>query len=219
MPPESERPAGISDIEWQIRNWYNFTWLCGDSLVEQAVHNADKIMWLMDDKPPINAVGVGGRAVPANGGNIYDHFAVNYLFANGYRVFLANRQSTGCFNATHDYVMGTEGTLLLGQGQPRIETPDGKIKWQFEGEEYNMYQREHDVLFSSIRSGKPKNDDLNLASSTLLAILGRDAAYSGQQLTWEQALNSEVSLVPKPVDWNAKHEVPGLAQPGRSKVV
>ena len=81
-----------------------------------------------------------------------------------------------------------------------------------------MYQREHDVLFSSIREGKPKNDDLNLASSTLLAILGRDAAYSGQQVTWEQALNSEVSLVPRPVDWNGKHEVPGLAQPGRSKV-
>jgi predicted dehydrogenase len=218
MPPESERPAGMSDIEWQIRNWYNFTWLCGDSLVEQAVHNADKIMWLVDDKPPISAVGVGGRAVPANGGNIYDHFSVNYLFPNGYRVTLANRQSTGCYNATHDYVMGTEGTLLLGQGQPRIETPDGKIKWQFEGEEYNMYQREHDVLFSSIRSGKPKNDDLNLASSTLLAILGRHAAYSGQQVTWEQAMNSEVSLVPKPVDWKAQHEVPGLAQPGRSKV-
>ena len=219
MPPESDRPSGMSDIEWQIRNWYNFTWLCGDSLVEQAVHNSDKIMWLVDDKPPVSAVAVGGRTVPANGGNIYDHFAVNYLFANGYRVFLTNRQSTGCYNATHDYVMGTEGTLLLGQGQPRIETPDGKIKWQFEGEEYNMYQREHDVLFSSIRSGKPKNDDLNLASSTQLSILGRDAAYSGQQVTWEQSLNSEVSLVPKPVEWNGKHEVPGLAQPGRSKVL
>ena len=219
MPPESERPAGMSDIEWQIRNWYNFTWLCGDSLVEQAVHNADKIMWLMNDKPPISAVAVGGRAVPANGGNIYDHFAVNYLFPNGYRVFLANRQSTGCFNGTLDYVMGTDGTLLLGGGKPRIETPDGKVKWQFEGEEYDMYQREHDVLFESIRSGKPKNDDLNLATSTLLAIMGRQAAYTGQQVTWEQALNSEVSLVPKPIDWTMKHEVPGLAQPGQSKVI
>jgi predicted dehydrogenase len=218
MPPESERPAGMSDIEWQIRNWYNFVWLCGDSLVEQAVHNADKIMWIMKDQPPASAVAVGGRAVPANGGNIYDHFEANYLWPNGYRVFLANRQSTGCYNATHDYLMGTEGTLLLGSGQPRIETPDGKVKWQFEGEAYDMYQREHDVLFESIRSGKPKNDDLNLATSTLLAILGRHAAYSGQQVTWEQALNSEVSLVPKPVDWNAKHEVPGLAIPGRSKV-
>jgi predicted dehydrogenase len=218
MPPESARPAGMSDIEWQIRNWYNFTWLCGDSLVEQAVHNADKIMWIMNDQPPSSAVGVGGRAVPANGGDIYDHFAVNYLFPNGYRVFLANRQSTGCFNGTHDYVMGTDGTLVLGVGPARIESPDGKVKWQFEGEAYDMYQREHDVLFASIRSGKPKNDDLNLATSTLLAIMGRHAAYSGQQVTWDQALTSEVSLVPKPVEWNAKHEVAGLAQPGRSRV-
>jgi predicted dehydrogenase len=218
LPPESERPAGMSDIEWQVRHWYNFVWLSGDSLVEQAVHNADKIMWIMNDQPPASAVGVGGRAVPANGGNIYDHFEVNYLFPNGYRVFLANRQSTGCYNATHDYVMGTDGTLLLGAGKPRIETPDGKVKWQFEGEEYDMYQREHDVLFEAIRTGKPKNDDLNLATSTLLAIMGRHAAYSGQQITWEQALNSEVKLVPDPVVWDAKHEVPGLAQPGRSKV-
>jgi myo-inositol 2-dehydrogenase/D-chiro-inositol 1-dehydrogenase len=218
MPPESERPAGMSDTAWQIRNWYNFTWLCGDSLVEQAVHNADKIMWIMNDQPPASAVAVGGRAVPASGGNIYDHFEVNYLYPNGYRVFLANRQSTGCYNGTFDYVMGTDGTLMLGGGQPRIEAPNGQIKWQFQGEEYDMYQREHDVLFGSIRSGKPKNDDLNLATSTLLAIMGRHAAYSGQQVTWDQALNSEVSLVPNPVDWNAKHEVPGLAQPGRSKV-
>ena len=218
LPPESTRPSAMSDIEWQIRNWYNFNWLSGDSLVEQAVHNADKIMWVVHDQPPVSVVGVGGRAVPANGGNIFDHFAVNYIFPNGYRVFLANRQSTGCFNGTLDYVMGTEGTLMLGGGPPRIETPDGKVKWQFQGEEYDMYQKEHDVLFAAIRSGKQKNDDLNLATSTLLALMGRHAAYSGQQVTWEQALNSQVSLVPKPVDWNAKHEVPGLAIPGRSQV-
>jgi predicted dehydrogenase len=217
IPPESARPAGMSDIEWQIRNWYNFTWLCGDSLVEQAVHNADKIMWIMHDQPPVSAVAVGGRAVPANGGNIYDHFDANYLFPNGYRAFLVNRQATGCYNGTFDYVMGTEGTLFLGGGPARIETPDGQIKWQFQGEEYDMYQREHDVLFAGIRSGKPKNDDLNLASSTLFAMLGRHAAYSGQQVTWEQALNSEVRLVPDPVEWNGKHEVPGLAIPGRTK--
>ncbi len=216
LPPESTRPAGMSDIEWQIRNWYNFVWLCGDSLVEQAVHNADKIMWIMKDQPPVSVVGVGGRAVPANGGNIYDHFEVNYLFPNGYRAFLANRQATGCYNGTLDYVMGTEGTLLLGGGTPRIERPDGQIKWQFEGEEYNMYQREHDVLFAGIRSGKPKNDDLNLATSTLFAMMGRQAAYTGQQVTWDQALNSQVSLVPTPVEWNARHEVPGLAIPGRT---
>jgi myo-inositol 2-dehydrogenase / D-chiro-inositol 1-dehydrogenase len=219
MPPEDTRPAGMSDVEWQVRNWYNFVWLSGDSIVEQAVHNTDKIMWVVKDTPPLSAVATGGRAVPANGGNIYDHFSVNYLFPDGYRVFLSNRQATGCYNGTHDFVMGTEGTLILGQGKPRIETPDGRVKWQFEGEEYNMYQREHDVLFASIREGKPKNDDLNLATSSLLAIMGRQAAYTGQEVTWEQSLNSEVSLVPRPIRWNSAHEVPGLAVPGRDKVV
>ena len=219
MPPEDKRPAGMSDVEWQVRNWYNFVWLSGDSLVEQAVHNADKIMWVVKDTPPISAVATGGRAVPANGGNIYDHFSVNYLFDNGYRVFLSNRQATGCYNGTHDYVMGTNATLLLGQGKPRIESPDGKVVWQFEGEEYDMYQREHDVLFKSIRDGKPKNDDLNLATSSLLAIMGRQAAYTGQQVTWEQSLNSDVSLLPSPLKWNASHEPHGLAVPGRDKVV
>jgi hypothetical protein len=132
-------------------------------------------------------------------------------------VFLVNRQSTGCYNGTLDYVMGTDGTLLLSGGPARIESPDGKVKWQFQGEAYDMYQREHDVLFNSIRAGKPKNDDLNLATSTLLAIMGRQAAYSGQQLTWEQSLNSELSLMPKPLDWNGKHEPHALAQPGRTK--
>ena len=82
-----------------------------------------------------------------------------------------------------------------------------------------MYQREHDELFASIRSGKPKNDDLNMAKSTLLAIMGRQAAYTGQRVSWEQAMNSEVSLVPKPIDWKGSHEVPGLAVPGQSKVI
>lgn len=219
MPPESERPAGMSDIEWQVRNWYNFTWLSGDSLVEQAIHNADKIMWLMKDTPPLSAVATGGRAVPANGGNIYDHFSVNYLFPNGYRAFLSNRQSTGCYNGTHDFVMGTNGTLVLGQGNARIERPDGRVRWEFKGEEYDMYQREHDELFASIRRGRPKNDDLNLATSTLLAIMGRQAAYTGQQVTWEQAYHSEETLVPSPIRWDASHEVPPLAVPGRTRVI
>ena len=80
MPPASTRPAGMSDVEWQIRNWYNFVWLCGDSLVEQAVHSVDKIAWAMHDEPPVSCVGVGGRAIPAEGGNIYDHFEINYLY-------------------------------------------------------------------------------------------------------------------------------------------
>ena len=95
MPPASTRPAGMSDVEWQIRNWYNFVWLCGDSIVEQAIHSVDKIAWAMHDEPPVSCVGVGGRAIPAEGGNIYDHFEVNYLYANGLARFLANRQIVG----------------------------------------------------------------------------------------------------------------------------
>jgi predicted dehydrogenase len=219
MPSEDTRPAGMSDIEWQVRNWYNFTWTCGDSIVEQAVHNTDKIMWMVKDTPPISAVGTGGRAVPANGGNIYDHFSVNYLFPDGYRVFLANRQATGCFNGVLDVVMGTEGRLVIGRGQPRVERLDGRVRWEFKGEEQDMYQREQDVLFASIRAGRPKNDDLNLVTSTQLALMGRHAAYTGQEVTWAQALESEVSLVPSPLRWDAPHEVPGLAVPGRTRVI
>ncbi len=219
MPPAATRPTGMSDIEWQVRNWYNFTWLSGDSLVEQAVHNADKIMWMVKDTPPLGAVATGGRAVPAPGGNIYDHFSVNYLFANGYRAFLSTRQSTGCYNGTHDFVMGTNGTLVLGQGKARIERPDGRVRWEFKGEEYDMYQREHDELFASIRRGRPKNDDLNLATSTLLAIMGRQAAYTGQQVTWAQALNSAERLAPSPIRWDASHAVPDVAVPGRTRVI
>ncbi len=87
----------MSDTEWQIRNWYNFVWLCGDSIVEQAVHSADKIAWAMHDEPPVSCVGVGGRDIPAEGGNIYDHFEVNYIYPNGVRAFLANRQIEGCY--------------------------------------------------------------------------------------------------------------------------
>jgi myo-inositol 2-dehydrogenase/D-chiro-inositol 1-dehydrogenase len=98
MPPASERPAGMSDVEWQIRNWYNFQWVCGDSLVEQAVHTADKIAWAMHDQPPVSCVAVGGRQIPAEDGNIYDHFEVNYLYPNNVRAILGSRQIENCWN-------------------------------------------------------------------------------------------------------------------------
>jgi predicted dehydrogenase len=217
MPAASSRPAGMSDIEWQIRNWYNFVWLCGDSLVEQAVHSADKIAWAMHDEPPVSCVGVGGRMFPNEGGNIYDHFEVNYIYPNGVRAFLANRQIPGCYNENSDYILGAEGTCTIGRGPvPHIE---GKTNWTFTGQQYNMYQREHDVMFAAIRKNEVINNGKRMATSTLLAMMGRMAAYTGQQVTWEQALNSQVKLVPDPVDWKGKHEVPPLAVPGVDKVV
>jgi myo-inositol 2-dehydrogenase / D-chiro-inositol 1-dehydrogenase len=217
MPPASERPAGMSDVEWQIRNWYNFVYLCGDSIVEQAVHSVDKIAWLMNDEPPVSCVGVGGRVIPAEGGNIYDHFEINYLYPNNVRAFLANRQIDGCYNENADYLLGTDGTCTIGRGPtPRIE---GKTNWTWTGQKYDMYQREHDILFASIRRAQPINDGKRMATSTLLALMGRMAAYTGEQITWEQALNSQEKRFPDNLDWNGSHPVPPRAEPGITKFV
>jgi myo-inositol 2-dehydrogenase / D-chiro-inositol 1-dehydrogenase len=217
MPPAATRPAGMSDVEWQIRNWYNFVWLCGDSLVEQAVHSVDKIAWAMHDEPPVSCVGVGGRAIPAEGGNIYDHFEINYLYPNGVRAFLANRQIVGCYNENSDYLLGTDGTCTIGKGpQPRIQ---GKTNWAFTGQQYNMYQREHDLLFAAIRKNQPMNDGKRMATSTLLAIMGRMAAYTGKEITWDQAMNSQEKLFPEKLDWNGSLEVQPRAQPGVTKFI
>jgi len=217
MPPASERPAGMSDVEWQIRNWYNFVYLCGDSIVEQAVHSADKIAWLMHDEPPVSCVAVGGRVIPAEGGNIYDHFEVNYIYPNGARAFLANRQIDGCYNENSDYILGADGTCTIGRGPtPRIE---GKTNWSWSGQKYDMYQREHDVLFASVRKAQPVNDGKRMATSTLLAMMGRMAAYTGQQITWDQALNSQEKLFPDHLEWNGTHEVEKRAEPGVTKFI
>lgn len=217
MPPDSARPPGVSDTEWQLSNWYNFVEFCGDSIVEQAVHSADKIAWIMHDEPPVSCVGVGGRTIPAEGGNIYDHFEVNYVYPNGVRAFLANRQIEGCYNENSDYLTGTDGTLTIGRGPvPRIE---GKNPWTWTGQKYDMYQREHDVLFASIRKHQPINDGKRMATSTLLAMMGRMAAYTGQEVTWDQALSSQQKLFPDRMDWNGPMPVVPRAQPGVTKLV
>ena len=216
MPPASSRPAGMSDTEWQISNWYNFVWLCGDSIVEQAVHSADKIAWMMKDQPPTSCVAVGGRVIPADGGNIYDHFEVNYLYPNGVRASLANRQIEGCYNENADYIMGADGTCTIGRSMaPHIE---GKTNWTWSGQKYDMYQREHDVLFASIRKNQPVNNGKRHATSTLLAIMGRMAAYTGQEVTWDQALNSQEKLVPDQITWDGSLPVPPRAEPGITKL-
>ena len=219
MPAASTRPAGMSDVEWQIRNWYNFTWTCGDSLVEQAVHSVDKVAWAMKDQPPVSCVAVGGRQIPAEGGNIFDHFSVNYLYPNDVRAEVANRQSEGCYNENADYIMGTKGVCTIGRGPtPRIT---GANPWAYEkqGNEIDMYQVEHNALFASIRQGKPINDGVRMATSTLLALMGRMAAYTGQTITWEQAMNSQERVFPEKLDWSMALPVAAMARPGLTKFV
>ena len=215
MPPASERPAGMSDVEWQIRNWYNFTHLSGDGLVEQAVHSVDKIAWIMRDRPPVSCVATGGRQIPAQGGNIFDHFQINYLYPDGVRAFLGCRQIENCHNENSDYILGSKGQATIGRGPiPRIT---GENKWAFEGPKNDMYQAEHDALFASIRRGQPINDTVRMATSTMLAIMGRMAAYTGQQITWEQAMASQEKLFPDDMRWDGSFMPGATPLPGVTK--
>lgn len=217
MPPANRRPEGMSDLEWQLRNWYNFVWLCGDGLVEQAVHAVDWMCWAMNDVPPAKAIAVGGRQVPAHGGNIYDHIEVNYEYANGARAFLGCRQQANCANDNSAVMYGTKGVAReLGfGGMPFIK---GETNWRYAGRRPNMYQVEHDEMFAALRAGQPINDGVRLAHSTMAAIMGRMAAYTGEEVTWERALNSEERLVPEKLDWNMPLPVPPLAIPGQNRL-
>lgn len=215
MPPASDRPAGMSDVEWQIRNWYNFVWLSGDGLVEQAVHSVDKIMWAMKDVPPLKCTATGGRNNPNNEGNIFDHIDVFYEWADGTRATMAQRQIAGCMGDNSDWVNGSTGIGTIS-GAVSIK---GAQNWAWEGPVKNMYQVEHDELFASIRSGKPINDGIRMAHSTLAGLMGRMAAYTGQEVTWEQAMNSQDKLFPENLTWDMKLPIAPMAKPGVTKLL
>jgi myo-inositol 2-dehydrogenase / D-chiro-inositol 1-dehydrogenase len=216
MQPASERPGGMGDVEWQVRNWYNFGWLSGDGLVEQAVHSVDKVMWVMKDQPPLRAVATGGRQTPNHEGNIFDHMHVVYEWEGGVRAFVGQRQITGCFNQNSDFIMGTTGQGNI-EGRGPIIT--GAKSWKYPGQPNDMYQQEHDELFASIRNAKPINDGAWEAQSTLVALMGRMAAYTGQQITWEMMQNSQERLAPEKLEWDMKLPITPMAIPGRTKFI
>lgn len=218
MPPAETRPEGISDLEWQVRNWYNFTWLGGDGLVEQAVHTVDWLAWVMRDQPPESCTAVGGRQIAAHGGNIYDHIEVNYLWPGDVRGFLAQRQINGCYNENGLSVIGEKGIAQIKPGGKA--SIKGENAWRYKGPSNNMYQTEHDEFFLSIRDGKPINNGDRMWNSTLMAIMGRMAGYTGQQVTWEQAYNSTETLVPEIANgWDSESVPHEMAQPGVTPLV
>jgi predicted dehydrogenase len=217
MAEQAARTPGMSDVEWQLRNWYNFSWTCGDSIVEQAVHSVDKICWAMGDTPPEACVATGGRQIPSVGGNIFDHFHAAYDWGKGLTCHLGSRQIKGCHNETIDLIHGDKGTLTIGKGSaPFI---DGAKRWRFRGEEKNMYDLEHEALFSAIRKGEPINDGPRMMLSTLVGILGREAAYTGQRITWQQMLDSKQDLAPDTLSWGDSFTPSPLPQPGVTKFV
>jgi len=217
MPPANERPAGMTDLEWQLHNWYNFVWLSGDGYVEQACHSVDKVAWALKDQAPLKAVAVGGRQTPNNQGNIFDHMFVVYEFADDVRAFLGQRQIGNTYTDNSDYLMGSDGVGKSGWQAPYIK---GKQTWRYRehGPKIDMYQVEHNELFASIRNGNPINDGHWMAQSTLMGLMGRMAAYTGQEVTWEQAINSQEKLVPDPMDWKMTLDFPAVAMPGVTKL-
>lgn len=217
----SQRTEGMSDIEWQIRNWYNYTWLGGGGLVEQAVHSVDKIGWVMGDSNPLSCRATGGLSVPQLGGNIFDHFHVAYEYPNNVWCHLGSRKIPGCFNENADYVRGTKGALVIGRGtDPYIQDNDGKMIWTYRkprtAKAEDMYQIEHDEFFASIRSGNLINNGPRMIHSSMMAIMGRMSAQTGQEITWEQAMNAQEDLYPgeENVTWDGKFEAQPVAKPG-----
>jgi predicted dehydrogenase len=208
-----KRGPGMSDMEWQLRNWLYFTWLSGDHIVEQHIHSLDKMAWAMRDEPPAKAFGLGGRQsrTQPEFGHIFDHHAVCFEYKNGVKLFSYCRQQDGTANDVTDYVLGTAGTCDVMK-----HAITGKNPWRYRGPKEDMYQNEHDELFASIRSGKPINDGEWMTQSTLMAIMGRMATYTGQVITREMALHSKEDLSP------AKYEFGPLptadvARPGITK--
>ncbi len=202
-----------SDMEWQVRNWLYFTWLSGDFNTEQHVHSLDKMAWAMKDEPPVRCSGTGGRQTRTapEYGNVYDHMAVVYEYANGVKAFARCRQQDGCTNDVTDHVFGTKGRVDIFKH--RIESLSGDLIWKFDGEKGNMYQTEHNELFVAIRSGNPINNGEYMAKSTLLGIMGRMSVYTGKSITWEQAYNSTEDLTPPKYEWGPI-SVPPIATPG-----
>lgn len=211
-----ERRPDWSDLEWQIRDWPDFLWLGGDlNIGLSGGHSVDKMSWWLNDEMPLRAVAIGGRQFPGEG-NTFDHCEVNYEYANGVRGFLGVRTHDGCHNENCDYIIGTTGVCTIGRGPvPEIT---GEHPWRYEGPTNAMHQTEQNEFLASIRSGKPIHDGRRMAYTSLMAVMGRMAAYTGQEVTWEQAFHSQESLVPEELSWDTRIELTPPPMPGVTKL-
>lgn len=223
-----KRKPGQTELEYQMRNWYYFNWLCGDHILEQHIHNIDVANWFIGDYP-VSAQGMGGRQVRKGKkyGEIFDHHFVEFTYANGAVISSQCRHIPGTMNRVDEVFQGTKGSLEIGKGS--ITDLEGNTLYKYPkkwGEDPNPYQVEHDHLFSSIRSGGVIADAENGAMSTLTAILGRMATYTGKKITMDQALNSPLQLMPEEVSWETTPpSLPdadgyyAIPTPGKTKVI
>ncbi len=224
--PKWNRQNTKTDLEWQLRRWYYFTWLSGDHIVEQAVHSIDKMLWAMKDEPPASVVCTGGRqARPGEPGgeygNIFDHFAAEYKWESGAKGYHFTRQFDQSYNGNTDTVFGTKG-VYEGESGGKRHYIKGENAWRYkapEGFMDNGYETEHLEMYASIRSGKPINTGDRFCKTTLAAIMARMSAYTGKEVTWEMALNSQEDTFPKNLSWDMKLPVAPVAVPGRTRFI
>jgi len=199
------KPAGMSDLEWQIRDWYAHVWICGDNIVEQHVHNLDIANWIMKGHPA-RAYGSGGRAWKRKDdflGNIWDHFAIDFEYANGVHMMSMCRHWDGCDGSVSEAFVGTKGK------SSGSDMGNGGLEWA------DPYIQEHVHLIQSITGkGKHYNEAMQVAESTFTAILGRESAYQGKRLEWDKLLNSDLSYFPKELSFEAKIPLAPVPHPG-----
>lgn len=205
--PPLARENAKNEMEYQLRNWYYYNWLCGDHIVEQHIHNLDVGNWVKGAHP-VRAWGMGGRQVRTakRFGEIFDHHAVEFEFPDGSRMYSQCRHMQGCWNSVAEYAHGTKGTANISGH----ELKSGSSTWKFGGGGGNPYQVEHDDLLDAIRADREFNEAEYGAHSTMTAILGRMATYSGKEVSWDDALASETHIFPPPgfqFSWDAQPPV------------
>lgn len=216
------RQAGWSDAEFQLRNWWYFTPISGDHIVEQAIHAIDWIAYAKGDTPPVRCIASGGRTVRPDKpetGNVWDNFSVMYEYADGSRGYHMCRHWPDSAGDNSAYIVGSKGRCTMTPWTPQnitIQRP-GASDWKPTAPRNDMYQQEHDELFAAIRDGKPVNDGLPMTHSTLLGIMGREAAYTGKQVTWDNAMAMDQDLNAEDWRWGerATHPVP---KPGTARL-
>jgi len=204
-----EKTPNMTDMEWQLRNWLYFTWISGDIIVEQHIHNQDVCHWAMGTHPA-KAIGLAGRQVrtPALYGHVYDHFATEFEYENGVRLISMCRQIDGTASRVNEKIVGTKGNSDANN------IIRGENPWRYDGQRGNAYVHEHKHLIEAMGGKYYINEGRQVGESTLAAIMGRMAGYTGKEITWEQALNSEESLLPK-LEFGPC-EVPPVAMPGKT---
>jgi predicted dehydrogenase len=212
-----QRDPKWGDVEWQVRNWMGHQWLSGGPLLEQCIHTVDKVSWAMGDVEPIAARGGGGRTQRTDDGNVWDHYDVTYEYPGGVFCQVGQRQHSGCFNEVVDRVFCEKGTLEA-PGRVFTKDPTGKMNWAYRAAPADMYQVCHNEWFAAIRKGEPLNTGDRMVLSTMLGILGREAAHTGQRITWEELWKSEQDLAPDNLKLSDAHPVAPVPKPGTYKI-